>query len=130
MLRESHAAVPRDVFERLRIEPDSDGPVRDLLHFARSAPNRRSPGDCHRLASIRILRSMKVLSTHVEVYLFRRQAGRVEFLVLRRSPDRRVLPKVWQPVTGKREDDETAHASAMREVREETGLTPKRWWSL
>jgi 8-oxo-dGTP pyrophosphatase MutT (NUDIX family) len=73
---------------------------------------------------------LRVLSTHVEVYLFRRRARRVEFLALRRAKGRRVLPGVWQPVTGKRLARETARACAAREVFEETGLRPRRWWGL
>lgn len=69
-------------------------------------------------------------SSHVEVYLFRRRGRRIEFLLLRRSPDRRTLPGVWQPVTGKRLARERMLAAAMREVREETGFVPRRWWAL
>jgi len=69
-------------------------------------------------------------STHVEVYLFRRRGRRVEFLLLRRAPGRRVMPGVWQPVTGKRHTRESMLAAARREVREETGLAPRRWWAL
>ena len=78
-----------------------------------------------------MLRRMPPLrSTHVEVYLFRRRGRRVEFLLLRRAPGRRVLPGVWQPVTGKRNSRERGLAAAVREVREETGFTPKHWWAL
>jgi dATP pyrophosphohydrolase len=69
-------------------------------------------------------------STHVEVYLFRRRGRRVEFLALRRAPRSRVLPGVWQPVTGKRHRGERALDCARREVREETGIAPRRWWTL
>jgi len=69
-------------------------------------------------------------STHVEVYLFRRRGRRVEFLALRRTPSQRVWPGVWQPVTGRRLPRERALACAAREVREETGLEPRRWWAL
>lgn len=65
----------------------------------------------------------------VEVYLFRRRARRVEILLLRRSPER-TLPGVWQPVTGGIEKREAAYRAAAREVAEETGLTPLRWWAL
>jgi dATP pyrophosphohydrolase len=68
--------------------------------------------------------------THVEVYVFRRRRGRAEFLVLRRAPGRRVLPGVWQPVTGKRDARERTVAAAVRELREETGLEPRRLWCL
>jgi dATP pyrophosphohydrolase len=65
----------------------------------------------------------------VEVYLWRRRAGRVEFLALRRAPGRR-LPGVWQPVTGKVERYESIAQAARREVEEETGIRPRRWWRL
>jgi len=68
--------------------------------------------------------------THVEVYLFRRRGRRVELLILKRSPHRRVLPGVWQPVTGKTNYRERPIRAAAREVLEETGLSPRRWWML
>lgn len=68
--------------------------------------------------------------THIEVYVFRRRLKRVEFLALRRSPQARYLPGVWQPVTGKPRVRERIVTAAAREVREETGLRPTRWWSL
>lgn len=73
---------------------------------------------------------LNVVATHVEVYLFRRRRGRVEFLALRRSRDRVKLPGAWQPVTGKIDPGERLLAAAAREVKEETGLRPRRWWAL
>lgn len=70
-----------------------------------------------------------VACKQIEVYLFRRRARRVEFLLLRRSSERS-LPLVWQPVTGGIEKGERAYDAAAREVREETALTPLRWWAL
>jgi 8-oxo-dGTP pyrophosphatase MutT (NUDIX family) len=69
-----------------------------------------------------------LLLTHVEVYLVTRRPLRV--LLLRRSARRRTLPGVWQPVTGKIRRGERTLAAAAREVREETGLSPRRWWTL
>ena len=68
--------------------------------------------------------------THVEVYVFRRDGRRVEFLCLRRAAGRKTLPGVWQPVTGKRRRAERAVAAARRELLEETGLRPRRMWIL
>lgn len=65
----------------------------------------------------------------IEVHLFRRRGRRTEFLLLRRSPDR-TLAGIWQPVTGGIEARETAWRAAAREVLEETGLRPLRWWAL
>jgi dihydroneopterin triphosphate diphosphatase len=70
-----------------------------------------------------------IRSTQIEVHLFRRRSGRVEFLLLRRSGDRS-LSGIWQPVTGGIERGETAWKAAAREVLEETGLRPLRWWAL
>lgn len=65
----------------------------------------------------------------IEVYVFRRGARGVEFLVLRRRAGDS-LPGVWQPVTGTLERRETAVRGALREVREETGVVPRRLWRL
>jgi dATP pyrophosphohydrolase len=73
---------------------------------------------------------MPPLTAHqIEVYLFRRRARRAEFLLLRRSAGR-TLPGIWQPVTGGIDRGETAWRAAAREVLEETGLRPTRWWAL
>ena len=71
----------------------------------------------------------RVLADQVEVYMFRRRGRRVEFLVLRRSASV-ALPQVWQPVTGGLKRGERAVDGARREVLEETGLKPRRWWAL
>jgi dATP pyrophosphohydrolase len=67
--------------------------------------------------------------TQIEVYIFRRRAGRVEFLCMKRAA-RGALGGVWQPITGGLRRGEGALAGAAREVREETGLSPRRWWAL
>ena len=67
--------------------------------------------------------------THVEVYVFRCQTSRVEFLTLRRAAGSS-LAGIWQPVTGKIDRGESMLDAALREVREETGLLPRRWWAL
>jgi dATP pyrophosphohydrolase len=67
--------------------------------------------------------------TQVEVHVFRRRGKRLEMLLIRRSPERS-LAGVWQPVTGGIEEAENSMAAAAREVFEETGLTPIRWWAL
>ena len=66
-------------------------------------------------------------SRTVSVYVFRRGAAGVEFLALLRSPDL-PLGGSWQSVHGKIEPGETARAAALRELREETGLVPTRFY--
>lgn len=74
-------------------------------------------------------RVIPISCTQVEVHLFRRRGKRLEVLLIRRSPERS-LAGVWQPVTGGIERGESAMRAAVREVREETGLVPLRWWAL
>lgn len=74
-------------------------------------------------------RVIPVSCTQVEVHLFRRRGKRLELLLLRRSAQRS-LAGVWQPVTGGIERNEPVLRAAAREVLEETGLTPLRWWAL
>ena len=71
----------------------------------------------------------EIKCTHVEVYPFRRTGLGAEFLALRRS-EGRSLAGVWQPVTGKIEQGETAVQAAVRELHEETGFTTTTWWGL
>ena len=71
----------------------------------------------------------KIVSHFVETYVFRRRGRAFQVLGLRRAPGI-PLPGVWQPVTGKRRRGERALLAAAREVREETGLEPLRWWGL
>ena len=74
-------------------------------------------------------RVIPVSCSQVEVHVFRRRGKRLELLLIRRAPSRS-LAGVWQPVTGGIERGESVLRAAAREVREETGLTPLRWWAL
>ena len=57
----------------------------------------------------------------VAVYALRRRQGAIELLFLHRSGGQ--LTDRWWPVTGKREDSENPGQCALRELREETGLS-------
>jgi 8-oxo-dGTP pyrophosphatase MutT (NUDIX family) len=66
----------------------------------------------------------------VDVWIFRSRRGgdgtgpadpEIEILLLRRSPGR-ILPGLWQCVSGSLESDETPVAGALRELQEETGF--------
>lgn len=65
----------------------------------------------------------------VDVYVFRRTPTGVELLLLKRAPRQR-LAGTWQAVHGKVESGETAWQTALRELREETGLKPRGFWQL
>ena len=51
-------------------------------------------------------------------------------LVLKRSADAYIYPGLWQVVTGRIEEGETAIQTAFREVKEETGLEIIDAWAL
>jgi 8-oxo-dGTP pyrophosphatase MutT (NUDIX family) len=51
--------------------------------------------------------------------------GDLEILLLRRSPGR-ILPGLWQCVSGRLEPGETVPEGALRELREETGIGPEQ----
>jgi 8-oxo-dGTP pyrophosphatase MutT (NUDIX family) len=60
----------------------------------------------------------------VDCWMFRPGPAGLEVLLLRRSPGR-VLPGLWQCVSGSLEADERVALGALRELREETGFGPE-----
>lgn len=52
-----------------------------------------------------------------------------EFLVLKRSPDEDIYPGLWQIISGGIKRGEKAYEAALREVREEIGVKPKRLYN-
>lgn len=60
----------------------------------------------------------------IDCWIFRvAEAGGVDILLIRRSPGR-ILPGLWQCVSGSLEPDERVAIGALREVAEETGYGP------
>jgi dihydroneopterin triphosphate diphosphatase len=70
----------------------------------------------------------EVTSRIIEVCPFRIRGDRGEYLLIRRAPDDRLYPGLWQFVSGRVEEGEKAHEAALRELREETGAGPLRFW--
>jgi dATP pyrophosphohydrolase len=72
----------------------------------------------------------EIVSTIVEVCAFRRRQppNGEEFLLLQRSESDRIYPGLWQLITGSIRGTETAVSAALREMSEETGITPARVW--
>jgi 8-oxo-dGTP pyrophosphatase MutT (NUDIX family) len=66
--------------------------------------------------------------TIVELCVFRRTGRGPEFLILKRSSSERLYPGAWQIITGTIKRSEKAMVAALRELREETGLSAKRFW--
>jgi len=63
----------------------------------------------------------------IEAHIFRESANGIEFLLLKRA-DNQVYPGLWQMVTGKIKENEKAYQTALREISEETSLTPVQLW--
>ena len=70
----------------------------------------------------------EVRSMIVEAVVFRMAAGGPEYLLLRRGANETIYPGMWQIITGTLEQGETALAGAGREIMEETGIRPVRFW--
>jgi len=65
----------------------------------------------------------------VDVYPYRERAKRPQFLLLRRVEGTSYAGD-WRMVAGKIKPDEAAWQAALRELREETGRTPDRFWTV
>ncbi|MGA9116032.1 MAG: NUDIX domain-containing protein [Bacteroidota bacterium] len=70
-----------------------------------------------------------VVSKTVEICVFRFRMDRPEYLLVRRSARERLYPGLWQLVTGRLRRGERAPEAALRELQEETGLHPVRFWT-
>ncbi len=67
-------------------------------------------------------------STIVESVVFKKSEKGPLYLVLQRSSSEHLYPGMWQIVTGTVEPKEQPMAAALRELDEETSLTPVRFW--
>lgn len=64
----------------------------------------------------------------IEVCIFSFENKEPLYLMLRRSKSDRTYPDSWQMVTGSIETGETALQASLREVKEETGYSPMKYW--
>lgn len=73
-----------------------------------------------------------VISNTIQAHIaaFDEQKGVYKHLLLKRAPDADLYPGLWQVVTGRIEIGETAIQTALREVKEETGLHIIDAWTL
>ncbi|MCL6098910.1 MAG: NUDIX pyrophosphatase [Bacteroidetes bacterium] len=70
---------------------------------------------------------MKIVSKLIEAHVFRIKNNDLEFLLLKRAPNEK-YPGLWQMVTGAVHKKEKAFQTALREIKEETNLTPIKFW--
>jgi len=68
-----------------------------------------------------------VKSLSIAAYVCRIKGGACQHLILQRVPGH--LGETWQMVSGVLETGETALQAALREINEETGLVPERFFS-
>lgn len=68
------------------------------------------------------------MASLVDLYPYRMQ-DEPEFLLLKRAPEK-LYSGQWRMIGGKVENCEAAWQSGLRELREETGLFPKLYWSV
>ena len=59
----------------------------------------------------------------IDAYVFIKTKSGLKYLLLKRA-EKKIYGGLWQCVTGKIEADEPAWETAVRELKEETGLTP------
>ena len=71
---------------------------------------------------------MKIISNLIEAHIFRETETSIEFLLLKRAEDQ-IYPGIWQMVSGKIKENESAYETAIRELKEETGLISLKIWS-
>jgi dATP pyrophosphohydrolase len=71
-----------------------------------------------------------IQSSIVEVCVFSVVNSVPHYLMLRRSQSEPVYPDIWQFVSGSIERGETALAASLRELKEETGFVPVRFWNV
>jgi len=70
---------------------------------------------------------MNIISNLIETHIFRENKNGIEFLLLKRAEDQ-IYPAVWQMVSGKIKESEKAFETSLRELKEETNLTPLKMW--
>jgi dihydroneopterin triphosphate diphosphatase len=71
---------------------------------------------------------MQIKSSIIEAHIFRKSGNDLEFLLLKRA-ELEIYPGLWQMVTGSvKDENEKAYETALREIKEETGLTPIKFW--
>ena len=66
----------------------------------------------------------------IEAHIFRETENKeLEFLLLKRAEGEK-YSDIWQMVTGSIEHKEKAFETALREIKEETNLTPVKFWAV
>ncbi|MBU2505934.1 MAG: NUDIX domain-containing protein [Bacteroidetes bacterium] len=70
---------------------------------------------------------MEILSDLIEAHIILKTDDEIKFLLLKRSKEE-IYPGIWQMVTGSVKPNEKGFECALREIKEETNLTPLEMW--
>lgn len=65
----------------------------------------------------------------IDVYPYRLVEGKVQFLVFMRS-SKKIYAGQWRMIGGKVKPEETSWQAGLRELMEETGLKPVKFWTI
>ena len=65
----------------------------------------------------------KIAVRVIDAYVFKKDKNGLQYLILKRAPEK-IYGGIWQCVTGKIKTDEASWETAIRELKEETGLDP------
>ncbi len=68
----------------------------------------------------------EIVSDYIELHICRKTAGGHKYLLLKRSAKSRIYPGIWQMITGGIEIGEFTKDAVIRELKEETGITPSK----
>ena len=72
----------------------------------------------------------RICTSFIEVVIYNKSEDEIKYLVLKRSEKVKLYPHIWQVVTGTIEENEKAFETAIRELKEETGITPERFFAI
>lgn len=72
----------------------------------------------------------KLLTQFIECIVYKKETDKINYLVLKRSEKVKLYPHIWQIVTGTIEENEKAYQTAIRELKEETGIVPIKFYAI
>ena len=72
----------------------------------------------------------QIVTNYIELHICRKTRDGYRFLLLKRSDSAKIYPGIWQTITGTIETHEHTKETVFREMKEETGLTPVKIYSI
>jgi 8-oxo-dGTP pyrophosphatase MutT (NUDIX family) len=72
----------------------------------------------------------QIVTNYVELHICLKTANGYKFLLLKRSDEAKIYPGIWQMITGTIESNEHTRDTLVRELKEETGISGGRIYSI